>query len=300
MIAAGNAYVAGFTGSTNFPTTTDAPYRNIGGPIDRNVNAYPADAFVAKLDASGSSLIYSTYLGGNSSDAAYGIALDAADNAYITGFTYSTNFPTANALQNTLACTNTFYINANAFVAEIASNGNSVVFSTYFGGNNFDQGKSVAVDTNGFVYVAGFTASTNFPNTNAFQQALNQSTNLASKSFDAFVAKLNPAGAGLVYSTYLGSTNNDVANGIAVDGTGAAYVTGWTVSSNFPNTFGTTVPGLHSSLATNTTSALITNVFLTKITNGPQAGIAWSAPVRWQGCGTWEMPWFLIRPEMCS
>ena len=276
--SAGHVYVAGATDSPDFPVTNAIPgHANIQGKVG-NLNTFPTDAFVAELDASGSNLIYSTYLGGESSEAAYDIAVDSTDNAYITGFTYSTNFPTtANAMQPHLVCTNSFSFNANAFVTEIASNGQSLVFSTYFGGNNFDYGKGIAVDTNGFVYVTGFTGSTNFPNTNAFQQGLNQSTNLASRNFDGFVAKFNPAGAGLVYSTYLGSTNNDVANGIAVDGTGAAYVTGWTTSSNFPNTFGMTVPGLTSFLATNTSlNFLVTNVFLTKITNGPQAGIAWS------------------------
>jgi ATP-dependent protease HslVU (ClpYQ) peptidase subunit len=284
---AGNAYVTGFTDSTNFPTTTNALYKKISGILDKSFGYYPVDAFVTELDPSGSNLIYSTYLGGSSMDSGMGIAVDAAGNAYVTGYTYSSNFPTVNALQKKLACTNSFYFNANAFIAKIGPGGSPLVYSTYFGGTNYDEGKGIAVDANGFVYVTGFTASTNFPTTNYVHQLigsnmvdghlLNRSTNHTS-SYDAFVAKFDSTGTNLVYSTFLGSTNNDVANGIAVDNNGAAYVTGWTISSNFPNTFGTNMAGLHSFVATNTRPAdFATNVFLTKITNGTQAGIAWSA-----------------------
>ncbi|MGO9586784.1 MAG: immunoglobulin domain-containing protein [Limisphaerales bacterium] len=289
---AGNAYVAGYTDATNFPTTNAIPgHTNISGVFDPNVKLYPSDAFVAELDASGSNLVYSTYLGGSGADAAYGVAVDTSGHAFVTGFTYSTNFPTTtNARFRQLQCTNSFYYNANAFVTEIASNGGSLVYSTYFGGTNYDVGKGIAVDTNGFVYVTGFTASTNFPTTNYVQQLiggrmvdghlLNGSTN-KNIAFDAFVAKFDSIGTNLVlvYSTLLGSTNNDEANGIAVDNNGAAYVTGWTISTNFPNTV-TNIAALHSFVATNTTlSVLATNVFLTKITNGigTSAGIAWSA-----------------------
>jgi hypothetical protein len=274
--AVGDAYVTGFTDSTNFPTT-NALYKKISGVLDKTFGYYPVDAFVAELDASGSNLVYSTYLGGSGMDSGQGIAVDATGNAYVTGFTYSSNFPTVNALQKKLACTNSFYFNANAFIAKIGPGGSPLVYSTYFGGTNFDEGESIAVDSSNFVYVTGFTASTNFPNTNSFQRFLNGSTKKTA-NFDAFVAKFDPTGTNLVYSTFLGGTNNDFASHIAVDTSGAAYVTGWTVSTNFPNTIGTNIVGLHSFVATNTSlSVLATNVFLTKITNGTQAGIAWSA-----------------------
>jgi hypothetical protein len=310
----GNAFIAGYTDSTDFPVSTNVIQKTIGGAFRPSYGSYPVDAFVAELDPSGGILIYSTYLGGSGVDGAYGIAVDAADNAYITGFTSSTNFSVTNAIAyhlaggtNTvldhLACTNSIYFNVNAFVAKIASNGTSLVYSSYFGGNNFDEGRGIAVDTNtGCVYVTGFTASTNFPTANAVVQELvwanvvgtNQTsitnslngyllnsclTNKTSR-FDAFVAKFDSTGTNLLYSTYLGGANNDVANGIAVDTNGAAYVTGWTVSTNFPNTLGTSIPGLHSFVATNTSLGFpATNVFLTKIiTNGTsQAVIAWSA-----------------------
>jgi alpha-tubulin suppressor-like RCC1 family protein len=319
--SAGNAYVTGFTDSPDFPVTNSIPggvpglpnSTNISGILDKSFGYYPIDAFVTELDSSGSNLVYSTYLGGSSMDCGMGIAVDTAGAAYVTGFTYSSNFPTVNALQNKLACTNSFYFNANAFIAKIGPGGTNLVYSTYFGGTNFDEGKGIAVDINEFVYVTGFTASTNFPTTNAVVQQLvwtnvvinhltsitnyisitnhilngyllNGSTNKTS-SYDAFVAKFNPidptTGTKLVYSTFLGGTNSDVANGIAVDTNGAAYVTGWTISTNFPNTVGTNMAGLHSFVATNTSlGVLATNVFLTKITNAigtTNVGIAWSA-----------------------
>jgi hypothetical protein len=306
--AAGNAYVTGFTDSTNFPTTTNALYKEINGKVDPNIGLIPADVFVAELDSGGSDLIYSTYLGGNGADAAYGITVDAADNAYVTGFTYSTNFPTTtNAFQKHLACANSIYFNANAFIAKISPGGTNLAFSTYFGGTNYDEGRGIAVDTNGSVYVTGFTASTNFPTTNAvFQQLVwtnievtHSSTNYVSitntwngsllngsakqtASFDAFVAKFDSTGTNLLYSTFLGGANNDMAYSIAVDNNGAAYVTGGTISTDFPNTV-TNIAALHSFVATNTSLGFrATNVFLTKIltvvTNDvTNAVIAWSA-----------------------
>ena len=137
-----------------------------------SVGLYPTDAFVAKLNPSGSNLLYSTYLGGESTDGGYGIALDSSNNAYVTGFTYSTNFPNnSKCLAKTnLACPNSVYFNANAFVAEISASGTNLLYSSYFGGTNFDRGEGIAVDGSNYVYVTGFTASTNFPTTNAMQQ----------------------------------------------------------------------------------------------------------------------------------
>jgi Immunoglobulin I-set domain/Beta-propeller repeat len=274
---AGDAYIAGATDSTNFPTT-NAIYPKIGGVLDKNVGAFPIDAFVAELNSSGSDLVYSTYLGGSAYDAAFGVAVDSAGNAYVTGYTSSTNFPTTNAIQNHLACTNSFDANANAFVTEIASGGSNLVFSTYFGGTNFDQGQGIAVDNAGNIYVTGYTASTNFPTYNPLYSRLNGSTNKDNSGFDAFVAKFRPFStnwilsasnqtysiSNLVYSTYLGGTNNDIGRSVACDTNGDAFVTGWTTSTNFPNT-ATNVPGLYSFVATNHTVAIATNAFLTEI-----------------------------------
>ncbi len=309
---AGDAYVTGFTDSPNFPVTNSVPggvqglsnSMRISGTVGPS-GYYPGDAFVAELSPSGSNLVYSTYLGGSATDAGVSMAIDPFGNAYVTGVTYSTNFPTTpNAFQKTLAVPNGVfqaYFNANAFVTEISANGTNLLYSSYFGGTNFDQGDGIAVDSSNYVYVAGFSASTNFPTTNfIFQQLiqtnqvggtnqvvtnvvyngslLNGSSNLTSAN-DAFVAKFTPACTSLIYSTFLGGANGGVANGIAVDGSGNAYVTGWTVSTNFPNT-ATNVAGLYNGLSNNLplASPLITNAFLTQITwSGSHAAIGYSA-----------------------
>ena len=299
----GNACVAGATESPNFPIRNGFDTK-IGGVPDPHLGTYPADGFVAKVDPGGSNLLYSTYLGGSGSDAAYAMALDSSNNIYVTGFTYSTNFPTtANALQKRLACLYSFYFNANAFVAEINGSGTNLLYSSYLGGTNFDTGRGIVVDNSNYVYVTGFTASTNFPTTNAILQQfvsvilttnppptnvvfitnvfngylLNGSTNKTSAN-DAFVTKFTPACTGFVYSTFLGGFNNDMAQGITADGAGNAYVTGWTISTNFPNTV-TNVAGLHNGLTNNigVATPLITNAFLTQITwSSTNAAIGWS------------------------
>jgi hypothetical protein len=277
---AGDAFVTGFTDSANFPTTTNALHRTIGGPP--TPSGYYNDAFVSELNPGGSNLVYSTFLGGSGPDAGTGIALDSSNNIYVTGYTGSTNFPTTpNAFQKQLGCPYysyaPYYFN-NAFVAEISASGTNLLYSSYFGGGNFDVGESIAVDSSNYVYMAGFTASTNFPNTNAFQQYLNLSP-IPTSAYDAFVAKFMPSCTGLVYSTFLGGTNNDVAYHLAVDGSGNAYVTGWTVSTLFPNT-ARNVPGLYNGLINNDILGypVITNSFLTQITwNGSNAAIGYSA-----------------------
>jgi hypothetical protein len=168
------------------------------------------------------SLSYSTYLGGNGDDEGFGIAVDAAGNAYVTGDTSSPNFPTANPLQPGNGG------GSDAFVAKLNPTGSALVYSTYLGGNGADEGTSIAVDGAGDAYVTGLTFSTNFPTTaNPLQPANGGGS-------DALVVKLNPTGSALVYSTYLGGNGADEGLGIAVDATGDAYVTGLTLSTNFP------------------------------------------------------------------
>jgi hypothetical protein len=210
--SAGNAYVTGSTDSTNFPTANAIQVANGGFE----------DAFVAKLNASGTALAYSTYLGGSGHDGGFGIAVDSAGNAYVIGSTNSTNFPTANPLQ---AANGGGY--ADAFVAKVNASGTALVYSTYLGGGGADEGYSIAVDSAGNAYVTGYTQSSNFPTVNAIQ--------VANGGFeDAFVAKVNAAGTALVYSTYLGGSDFERGYRIAVDSAGNAYVTGDTQSSNFP------------------------------------------------------------------
>ncbi len=180
------------------------------------------NAFVTEISAGGSALVYSTYLGGSSYDFGSAIAVDSSGDAYVTGYTYSTNFPTMNPLQR-----NSGGGIVDAFVTKINAGGSALVYSTYLGGSAEDQGSGIAVDTSGSAYVTGNTDSTNFPTMNPLQKANGGDT-------DAFVTKIQPSGAALVYSTYLGGNGVDQGSGIAVDGTGNAYVTGSTASTDFP------------------------------------------------------------------
>ncbi|MEO6171632.1 MAG: SBBP repeat-containing protein, partial [Arenimonas sp.] len=215
--AAGEAYVVGTTQSTDFPTAAARQVAN-GGGGDR-------DAFVSKLNASGSAFVFSTYHGGAFSDYGYAIALDPAGNAYITGETDSTNFPLASAKQ---AVKGTFF---DAFISKISANGNTLTYSTYLGGNDYDRGFGIAVDKTGAAYVTGETGSLNFPIFNAYQATKGLST-----TTDAFITKYVPAGTAFAYSTYLGGSGHDYARAIAIDPAGNAYVTGDTRSNNFPVT----------------------------------------------------------------
>jgi hypothetical protein len=213
-----NAYVAGSTASTNFPTTPGALATSPPGSLN---------AFVAKLSADGSSLVYSTYLGGSQTQEALGIAVDSGNAAYVTGYTSSSNFPVSHAPTAYYAALNG---TQNAFVAELNPAGSALVYSIYLGGNNTDQGYGIAVDNSGNAYVAGTTSSATFPVHNALYPSLNGSQS------DAFVAKLNWSSPtlSLVYSTYLGGTGQDEGFSLALDSSGSAYVTGATTSTNFP------------------------------------------------------------------
>jgi hypothetical protein len=212
----GNAYVTGFTTSVDFPTKNAFQTANAGN----------YDAFVTKLSPGGSTLAYSTYVGGTGEEQCYSVAVDSAGNAYITGETTSTDFPTKNPIQPTYG--GGFN---DAFVTKIAGGGNALIYSTYLGGGGTEafgsEGSSIAVDAAGDAYVAGATDSVDFPTANAIQPT-------RAGLSDGFVAKVNPAGSALAYSTYLGGTGSDFVHGVAVDSVGDAYVTGSTSSADFP------------------------------------------------------------------
>ncbi len=207
----GNAYVTGYTHSTDFPTQN--PFQT---------DQEGADVFVTKLSSAGNSLVYSTYLGGGGSEIGYGIVVDVSGNAYVTGETPSTDFPTQNPFQ-------THQGGTDVFVTKLSSTGSSLVYSTYLGGSLHDGGYGIAVDSSGYAYVTGYTYSYNLPLKNWFQEP---QLNMVYKN--AFVTKFSYAGNSLVSSTHLGDYHEDQGNGIAVDSSGNAYVTGYTESTDFP------------------------------------------------------------------
>jgi len=211
----GNAYVTGITRSTQttFPV--------IGGP-DPTYNGGYNDAFVAKVNASGTGLVYCGYIGGSGNDCGYGIAVDRSGYAYVTGSAYSMEdtFPV------TVGPDLTYNGGTDAFVAKVNASGSALVYCGYIGGSGDDYGIGIAIDAAGNAYVAGYTRSTqaNFPVTSGPDLTHNGGT-------DAFVAKVNASGSALVYCGYIGGSGNDNGNGIAVDGSGNAYATGETNST---------------------------------------------------------------------
>ena len=216
--SAENAYVTGNTDSADFPTA------NASYPIKRQ----GTDVFVTKLDSSGF-VLYSTFLGGDNTDRGFGIAVDSAENAYVTGHTLSTNFRAVNALYPFIKAVGYH----DAFVTKLDTNSSQVMYSTYLGGADGDTGLEIAVDSAGNAYVTGSTSSSNFPMANPSYPNAGQLPNNSGWT-DAFVTKLNASGSQLLYSTYLGGIFADHGRGIAVDNAGNAYVTGETSSSNFP------------------------------------------------------------------
>ncbi len=214
----GNAYVTGSTSSTDFPTTA--------GAFDNTHNGIPgSDAFVTKLNASGSALVYSTYLGGLEQDAGSGIAVDSSGNAYVGGDTRSSGFPTTAGAFDTTHNPND---DPEIFVTKVNPTGSALVYSTFLG---ISSGGSLALDASGNVYVTG-SASDGYPTTaGAFDTSANGGS-------DVVVTKLNSSGSALVYSTFLGGSTNEEARAIVIDATGNAYVTGSTTSNNFPTTVG--------------------------------------------------------------
>jgi len=218
--SAGNAYLTGSTNSADFPAVN--PQQS--GPFGADL-----DAFLAKVPSAGGGLSFATRLGGSNDDHGLAVAVDAQGSAFVTGDTLSPAFPTVRPLQPSSGgsaggVAGSF---ADAFVAKYNPAGSALVYSTFLGGGDIDQGTAIAVDASGAAYVAGNTNSPNFPTVSPLQAAKGNEP-------DAFVAKVDPPGAALVYSTYFGGSGADGANAIAVDRAGAAHVVGTTGSSNWP------------------------------------------------------------------
>jgi hypothetical protein len=227
----GAAYVAGTTYSSNFPVTSGAYQRAAGD----DVGLFGA-SFLAKLNPSGSALVYSTYFGGNLPDFIYAVAVNSSGDAYVAGQAESSNFPvTQGVFQPNLG--GTAGISANAFATRFNSSGSGLVYSTYLGGSNFDGATGAVLDSNENLYVTGKACSTDFPVTAGAVQMTNNAA--ATDSCNAFVSKINPTATALVYSTYLGGSVSDAANAIAVDPSDNCYVTGYSFSPDFPVTTGT-------------------------------------------------------------
>ncbi len=247
----GNCYIAGVTSSSDFPTHN--AYNSIYGG-----GTY--DAFVVKLNSTGG-IEYSTFLGGDNNDVAYGMTIDADGNVYACGYTQSTNFPTQNAYQSSHSTTTS----ADWFITKLNSNGNALNFSTFFGGTSSEFATSITLDAEHNVYVGGYVMS-GFPTKNAFQSSHGGGI------YDAGIAKFNATGDGLNYSTYLGGSGSEEKESIVVDQDGNCYITGQTSSSNFPlkDPIDATYNGKYS------------DVFLTKL-NCTGNGIFYSTYIG--GCG---------------
>jgi hypothetical protein len=239
----GNAYVVGSTDSADFPTTSGAFQTTDTAAANQS-----ASAFVTKLNATGTALGWSTFLGGSGpdggGDVAYAVAVSSSGNVFVTGSAGSTDFPVTSGAYQTAnpAAANS---QTAAFVTEFNSTGTAQVYSTYLGGSKNASGAALAVDAAGDAYVAGYAMYTDFPVTTGAYQTSNGAA--AISAGNGFVTKLNPSGTALLYSTWLGGSgvtvnayekNGDSANGIAIDALGDAYVTGVAWSTNFPVTSG--------------------------------------------------------------
>jgi Bacterial Ig-like domain (group 3)/Beta-propeller repeat len=234
---AGEAYVTGYTRSTSLAVSASA---------FQKTNLGDANAFVVKVNAAGTAALYSTYLGGKYFDMGSAIAVDGSDHAYVTGSAYSSNFPHTGGAYQSVNKGAPLGLD-NVFVTKLNAAGSALAYSTFLGGTGGDSGLGIALDSEGEAYVVGNTYSSDFPHTSGAYQAANNGA--GNQADNAFVSKLNSAGAQLVYSTYLGGTGvlnltdddgpnsfGDTANTIAVDSAGNAYVGGAAVSGDFPVT----------------------------------------------------------------
>jgi len=213
--ASGNAYVTGFAGFYDFPVT-------VGPDLSFNSATGGTDAFVAKVNAAGTGLVYCGFIGGSADDVGKGIAVDASGNAYVTGWTFSQDFPAV--VGPGLSAHGNITQYSDAFVAKVSASGTSLAYCGFVGGSSSEQGSGVAVDDAGNAYLAGWTESVDFATTTGPDLSFNGGR-------DAFVAKVNAAGTAFVYAGFIGGQVDDAATAIAVDGSGNAYITGYTDST---------------------------------------------------------------------
>ncbi len=258
----GDVYVTGETASSaGFPITTGAFQPAYGGGA--------ADAFVAEINSLGTGLVYSSYLGGSGTDSGAGLVVDGGGNTYVVGNTTSSNFPVTSGVFQT-TCSSCGAGLSDAFVTKVAYLGQSLVYSTYLGGSGTDIGYGIALDSLGYAFVTGSTTSTNFPVTaGAFQTECGTDGTCNGGLSDGFITGLNPRGTALSYSTYLGGDNLDQGLAITLDSSGYGYVTGSTASPDFPVTSGAYKTTCGSNSECNGT----TDAFVTKLNLNPPGGV---------------------------
>ncbi len=235
MDSSGNAYVAGTTSSPDFPTTSSAFQSKNNAGVDSSGTAL-STGFVAKINSTGTALDYSTYLGGSATSTITGIAVDASNSAYVTGYTSASDFPSS---KGAFQISNKASSLQTGFVTKLNTAGTALTYSTYLGGSAQDQLNAIAVDSTGNAYVAGSSLSTDFPTTPGAFQTANKTDPV---SWSPCLTKVNPTGTGLVYSTYFGGNGQgffsgsglNTASAIALDASGDAFVTGTTTALDFP------------------------------------------------------------------
>ncbi|MFH1038883.1 MAG: SBBP repeat-containing protein [PVC group bacterium] len=242
----GRVYAAGYTQSVNFPT---------GNSYQAVFGGGAWDGFCTCLSSSGSALIYSTYLGGSSSDQGTAVAIDSLGRSFLTGYTQSKNFPTGNAYQ---AAYHQGGSENDVFVTCLSSSGSSLCYSTYLGGDDEDRSQAIAVSAAGRAFLSGYTASTNFPVKSPYQSTYNGGL------YDAFAVILSSSGSTVYFSTYLGGSGTDRARSVALNSAGSLFLAGATNSANFP-----TVNPYQSSNAGNF------DAFVTKITHVGSVALPW-------------------------
>ncbi|MGH9432229.1 MAG: SBBP repeat-containing protein [Terriglobia bacterium] len=277
--SSGNAYLTGYT-STDFPIVNQIPGA-CNGTCGHSGNPV---AFVTKINAAGSALVYSSYIGGSYGDIAYGLALDGSDGVYVTGFTLSEDFPVVNQIPG--ACNNCL-ANGAVFLTKVNAAGNALAYSSLIGGNGYDYSVGITVDGLGAAYLTGYSHSSDFPIVNQIPGACNGTCGNGLDHYNTFVVKVNPEGTALVYSSWLGGSLDDSGDSDAVDASGDLYVAGETTSSDFPQV--NQIPGAcngscgalgtYDAFVTKINSAGTALVYSSLIGGGPQGDGAYGIAV---------------------